>query len=306
MIRLIVVGALSLSVGLSTSQPQFKATTSLVRLDVSVTDDDGPLTGLRAEDFVVEDRSVRQSVHVDSSIDTPLDLVLVVQPMTAIAFTSPEQAERLAPGVSSFLDHVKDDDRLGVILGGAPPTRLRAFSPGRPLLNMDSFAGSQYAAPFDAMAVALSEFPPSDRRRALVAFTNVVDFRSLIEFDTLADMARRLGPAFVLVSSPVLVNDTIIRSAELAGRTIGGPVFASVGGYLFPRRLETLASRTGGITVNLGEGDPQALIKNMFTWLRTRYVISYTPPPGKGWHPVSVKVNRRGAKVTVREGYFIE
>jgi hypothetical protein len=47
-------------------------------------------------------------------------------------------------------------------------------------------------------------------------------------------------------------------------------------------------------------------MKRMFTWLRTHYVISYEPPAGKGWHPVSVKVNRKGATVTVREGYFVE
>lgn len=26
---------------------------------------------------------------------------------------------------------------------------------------------------------------------------------------------------------------------------------------------------------------------------------------GKGWHPVKMKVNRRGVKVAVREGYFV-
>ena len=44
----------------------------------------------------------------------------------------------------------------------------------------------------------------------------------------------------------------------------------------------------------------------MFTWLRWRYVISYEPPAGKGWHPVTVKVNRRGARVSTREGYFVD
>jgi len=298
---------LPISVGLASAQLQFKASTSLVRLEVSVTDDRGAVQGLRAEDFVVEDRELRQTVQVDASVDTPLDLVLVVQPLNAVAYTSSEQASRLAPGVSSFLDHVEERDRLGVFTGGAPPTRLRAFALGRASFDLESFVGGQYAAPFDAMASALREFPPSDRRQALVAFTNAVDFRSIIEFDTLADMARRLGPAFVLVSAPILVKDMIFSAAEgPGGRSMGVPVEATVSGYLFPRTLQLLANRTGGITVNLGDGDPKVLIKDMFTWLRTRYVISYTPPPGKGWHPVSVKVNRRGATVTAREGYFVD
>jgi len=303
----LVILLLLVSVGVVASQPQFRASTSLVRLEVSVTDNRGAVLGLGPEDFVVEDLGARQSVQIDASVDTPLDLVLVVQPLTAVAYTSPEQAARLAPSVSSFLQHVEERDRLGVIVGGTPPTLVRALAFGPPSISLESFVGGEYAAPFDAIASALREFPPSDRRRALVAFTNAADFRSVIDFDTLADMARRLGPAFVLVSAPILVQDTFGAQAEgPGGRSIGVPVDASVSGYIFPARLQLLAKRTGGITVNLGDGDPKVLIKDMFTWLRTRYVISYTPPPGKGWHPVSVKVNRRGATVTAREGYFVD
>jgi hypothetical protein len=75
---------------------------------------------------------------------------------------------------------------------------------------------------------------------------------------------------------------------------------------VFPASLQPLARRTGGITVNLGAGDPARMIEEMFTWLRTTYLISYSPPAGKGSHAVSVKVNRRGAKVTAREGYFVD
>lgn len=307
MSRLVLVILLSVvSVGVVASQPQFKASTSLVRLEVSVTDDRGTVLGLGAEDFVVDDRGARQAVQVDASVDTPLDLVLVVQPLTAVAYTSPEQAARLAPGVSSFFQHVEERDRLGVLVGGAPPTLVRALAFGPPSSSLESFVGSEYAAPFDAIASALREFPPSDRRRALVAFTNAADFRSVIDFDTLADMARRLGPAFVLVSAPILVQDTFGSRAEGPGGRSAVPMEASVSGHVFPAQLRLLASRTGGITVNLGDGDPEVLIKEMFMWLRTRYVVSYTPPPGNGWHPVSLKVNRRGATVTTREGYFVD
>ena len=41
-------------------------------------------------------------------------------------------------------------------------------------------------------------------------------------------------------------------------------------------------------------------------WLRTHYLISYEPPPGGGWHPVSVQVKRRGVTVTARPGYVVQ
>ena len=176
-----------------------------------------------------------------------------------------------------------------------------------PSFDSRAFGGGDFAAPFDAIAAALGEFVPSDRRRALVAFTSAADFRSTLSFEALEELTRRLGPAFVLVGTPVRVEEHNRFFVDgPTGRQIGDTQDAVVSGAVFPRNLERLADRTGGITVNLGDGNPDELMERMFTWLRTQYVISYEPPPGKGWHPVSVKVNRNGATVTVREGYFVE
>jgi hypothetical protein len=202
---------------------------------------------------------------------------------------------------------VDDRDRLGVILAGAPPTRLRALEFGRPRLDPTAFSRGTFAAPFDAMAAALGEFDRSDRRRALVALTNGADFRSTISFDALAQMAGRLGPAFVLVGAPVKIRETANVAAETRdGRAISfGNASAKVSGFVMPLAFERLAHKTGGITVNLGDDDPAKLIARLFTWLRTTYVISYEPPSGSGWHSVTITVNRRNAAVTAREGYFV-
>lgn len=81
---------------------------------------------------------------------------------------------------------------------------------------------------------------------------------------------------------------------------------ASISGFVFPSILRNLAHRTGGIAIDLGSGDPNELMKQAFAWMRTRYVLSYEPPVGKGWHPLTVKVNRKGATVTTRDGYFVD
>ena len=152
---------------------------------------------------------------------------------------------------------------------------------------------------------------PSDRRRALVAFTTAAAFRSTTSFELLAEMARRLGPAFVLVGTPVSIREetrsqAVIRGAGGPPGDIGDTAIATVAGSVFPAKLKFLARRTGGITVNLGGGDAEKLMAQMFAWLRTQYVISYEPPAGKGWHPVTVTVRRRGARVNLREGYFVD
>ena len=315
----IVAIVVTVGLGYANQQPQFKASVSAVRLEVSVTDERGAVRGLERDDFIVHDNGVRQVVRIEESADAPLDLVLVAQPLSSVTYTSgrlirdeaafvdTEQVSRVTAGLSAFLAAVQERDRLGVVLASAPPTRLRSLDFGRPSFDVAAFAGGNYAAPFDAITAALREFTESDRRRALVAFTNAADFRSIVRFTALAEMARRLGPQFVLVGTPIKVDEATDASAMTgSGRQIGETVRGSVSGSILPASLQLLARRTGGITVNLGSGDPSRLVEGMFSWLRTQYVISYEPPAGKGWHPVKVTVNRRGAKVTVREGYFVD
>lgn len=315
----IVAIVVTLGVGYADQQPQFKASVTAVRLEVSVTDDRGAVRGLERDDFVVHDRGLRQVVRVEESADAPLDLMLVAQPMSSVAYTAgrwvvdqsydvdTDQIARVTAGLSAFLSQVQERDRLGVVLAGAPPTRLRSLDFGRPSFDVARFAGGNYAAPFDAITAALRDFTESDRRRALVAFTNAADFRSIVSFTALAEMARRLGPQFVLVGTPIKVDEWTDASAiTTSGKQIGDTVRGSVSGSILPWPLQLLARRTGGIAVNLGGGDPRQLIEAMFAWLRTQYVVSYEPPAGKGWHPVSVTVNRQGAKVTVRDGYFVD
>src|SRR5688572_7448615 len=283
-VRSVIVGLLAVPVALvhSDQQPQFRATTSLVRLEVAVTDERGAVQGLRPDDFEVVDNGSRQVVRIEETTDVPLDLVLVAQPIPSVAFTSARQAPLAAAGLSAFLDQVEERDRLAALVASAPPTRLRPLVFGRPDFGIEAFNSGDYAAPFDAIAAGLHEFGESDRRRALIAFSNAADFRSTTSFSDLAELAGRLGPAFVLVGTPVEVSEQVNVGAVLRDRgrdrPVGDTVFGTISGRVFPATLNRLARQTGGIAVNLGDGDPAALIADMFTWLRTRYVISYEPP----------------------------
>jgi hypothetical protein len=296
----------SISAAVPRQQARFRSTSSLVRLDVSVTDDRGNVRGLNASDFTVTDGGRLQIVHVDESADAPLDLELVAQPTASLAYTSREQAARMGLGLSAFLGQVESRDRFGAILAGAPPTRVQALAFGRPIFDSRTFADGTHAAPFDAMAAALSEFPESDRRKALIVFCNGADFRSTISFDALADAAGHLGPAFVLIASPVIVDHDVHVGARTREGIPLAQATAKVSGWQFPAVLEKLAKKTGGFTLNLGDGDPNTLIADLLARLRTQYVITYEPPGAKGWHPVSVRVNRRGVRVITREGYFVD
>lgn len=305
--KLIALAAALFSALAASQQPTFRSTGALVRIEVSVTDDRGPFAGLRAEDFVLTDNGALQRPAVDELTDTPLDIVAVAQPLASLRQTSEHQPSRIAAGFSAFLDNIAARDRLGVLLASAPPARLRPLAFGKPLMDARTIEGTPYSATFDAITAGLGEFLLSDRRRILVAFTNAADFRSTVSLDALAQLARRMGPAFVLISSPTQVTQTVhVGATTRDGVAIGETATAQISGFVFPSTLDALARRTGGITIDLGKGDPASLIKNAFVWMRTRYVLSYEPPAGKGWHQVTVKVTRKGATVTAREGYFVD
>ena len=62
----IVAIFVTLGIGYADQQPQFKATVSVVRLEVSVTDERGAVRGLQRDDFVVTDSGVPRSSEFKS------------------------------------------------------------------------------------------------------------------------------------------------------------------------------------------------------------------------------------------------
>lgn len=303
--------ALFLGTGLAHQgqQPRFSAAVEMVRLEVDVTNDRGSILGLSARDFEVTDNGRRQDVSVDELIDTPLDLAVVMQPLASIAQIAPDQLALLSQAMTAFGVLVEERDRVSLTVASAPPTRLRLLEAGPVTFDEAARRGRTDAAVFDAMVVALASIaePTPGRRRALLAFTNGADFRSTTSFDRLTALARRLGPAFVLVGAPVPIREDMRAVVKTpADRHLSDVAIATASGAVFPISLTALSKHSGGVAVNLGDGDPKELMEQTLRRLRTRYEVSYPLPSGKGWHEVGVKVNRRGAAVAVRPGYWVD
>lgn len=289
--------------------PRFGASTSVVRLEVNVTDDRGPVRALRAEDFIVIDNGVRQTVVVEETVDVPLDLVVVVPPLPAVTLIAEDEVAHVSAGISAVFHDIEARDRASVFLAGAPPSRLREFEFGPPDLKPEAFSSGADSAPYDAIAVGLRDLAARTpgRRRALVVFTNAVDSRSTVSFEHLMAAVPRAELTLILFGTHVRVLQVVgIQARRSGGGPIGPAVSSRIDGHIFPERLHQLAKRTGGLAVNLGAGDPTKLVADILRWLRTRYLLSYTPPPAKGWHQVGVTVNRRGVSVNTRDGYRVD
>ena len=73
------------------------------------------------------------------------------------------------------------------------------------------------------------------------------------------------------------------------------------------RFLRDVAEATGGRVLDIGtEGNPGPAFLEILQEFRRRYVITFTPTgvARGGWHQLSVRVRRPGARVQARPGYF--
>lgn len=200
-------------------------------------------------------------------------------------------------------------DRLGVVLAGSPPRLARPLEQGHGAFGPDVVrsVSDTYMSSFDAIALGLAAFDNSDRRRVMLAFTSPADFRSVITSQAAAELSKRLDNAMVVVALPVSISSDVRVAGEMTdGTPVGNPVEGSIRGHVLPAALERCVNASRSRLVNLGEGAPSALMAALFASLRTYYVVTYDMPDGPGWHPVNVKVNRRGVKVAVRQGYYVE
>ena len=279
---------------------KFVATTRTVRLEIAADAATGHVMGLGAADFEVTDNGAAQSVRVEEIIDAPLDIDVVLQPPSAQAFTSDDQARATVPALRSFLSLLEERDRLGIIDAGMPPVRTREMSSGA--VREIAVRQSSYSAVFDAIALGLLA-PPSERRRVIVAFVNGADFRSVVPVEALARLSGELGPALVAVSAPAVYSDTVRLKSDLPQ---GGTESRStdVAQAVFPSMLMFLARRTGGTIVRLGDAPADAQMRTLVASLRVGYLITYEAPPESGWHEVRVKARRRGINLRCRDGYF--
>lgn len=276
--------------------PRFSSSRTAVRLMVSVTQNGNAMRGLTRSDFAVTDNGKKQSVEVTELTDTPLDLVVLGQPIESIAMTSAEQATSIARALTAVFQNVTPADRVGAILAGAPPTRLRRVEIGPLAIGPRDFQRGAYAAPLDAIIGAIGELPDTDRPRAVVALTNGADFRSTASQRQVGQRIEPLGPELFFISAPIVVQTPVVSSDVKSQDRL-------VSGRTFPAALRAMASKSGGTVLDLSQGAPEALIAALFSQLRSQYVVSYDAPEGKGWHSVSVKVGRRGGVVRTREGY---
>ena len=276
--------------------PVFRAGADIVSVEASVRRDRRAVTGLKATDFELLDNGVLQEVTDLSYEKLPIDVTVLLDTSASVTGAA---LDRLRYALRQLRGDLGTKDHLRLMTFNMRVRRLVDF--GDPAAVTDkalaSLDGSGSSAVFDSLAVALSSATPPGRRQLVVLFSDGQDSSSIIDAETVLDVARRSTPtvAVVLSSASGQRPAALLRnSTKLASATV-------------THLVNQIASETGGFVSTITpEEDVTSAFRRVLEQFRTSYVLYFTPKgvERQGNHTLDVRVKNAKVEVRARRGYI--
>jgi len=326
----------------SPGQPIFRAGTSLVRVDVSVTGrNDAPVADLTAADFEVEEDGVPQTVEqaqfvrLSGERTSDLDEPLEIRSREHALLEARRDDVRL---FAIFLDDYRIDKHPSITL----PLRealvkfVEQLGPNDLVLLMEPLTtldGLFYTRSKSELIARIRQFEgrrgevfpvKSAVEEAQLTQRNWMELRGSVTLGALTALATHLGglregrKSIVFVSQgPVLgppgsPNEQRLKEAlEAANRgnvtihVVDPRPLGSVG-FGGADVLRRIAAETGGRAI-VNTNDPSGQLSKVIADASAYYLVGYSPTrtanDGK-FHKIAVRVKRRGVEVAARRGYW--
>lgn len=255
------------------SRNVFRSSASLVALNVTVTNGDELVTGLDAGDFEIYEDGVQQEVRFFEAASVPMDVILLLD-------TSASMRERMSvvhEAARSFMRVLREEDRGAVVAFNDNVRVLQDLtSDGAAIEQAISAAtASGSTAMHNALYIALKQFGRTARqsgdvrRQAIAVLSDGEDTTSVIAFDDVVRLARRMGVNIYTIGLHSRV--TQMRKANTAG-------YFSQSDY----ELRMLAKETGArafFPANVHE--LKDVYRDIAAELEAQYSIAYAPANGR-------------------------
>lgn len=247
----------------------------------------------RTTDAVVVGREDLEAIEdgVPQAIDTFQEAVAPVSILLALdeSGSMRKAAEDVKAAALRFVDAVRDEDRLGVILFSDDATLATDLTLSReiPRMTVNRYASHGGTALYDAIRVGLDRLAKVEGRRIVVVLTDGRDENapgtgpgSTSTVDELLDRLRDVDAGvFAIGLGPNVDRETLERIARASG-----------GQAYFPATVDELPAQYAHVVEDL----------------RRRYVLSYTSTnssrDGK-WRQVELKPRRDDLSIASRGGY---
>jgi Ca-activated chloride channel family protein len=280
----------------------------LVNLNVKVTDAAGKtLPVLRKEDFVVFEDDVRQEVSYFEPVTAPLNIVLLMD----LSGSTEKKIKVMKKAAQKFVDSLKPVDHIAVAGFSKRFYIISNFTTDHTLLKdriddiKNRHSGTAY---YDAMWATLDLLDEGNTtRKAIVVLTDGVD-NSLdrpddSEFDPKHGFDELLARATEADATiyPIYL-DTEYETIGRGGRS-GHEAYVTA-----RKQLQALADQTGAMMFKAERAeDLEGVYQQVSAELHSLYSMAYSPKvmrkDGK-WRKVTIAVERPGAKVRTKRGYF--
>lgn len=266
--------------------PVFPSGVESAYVDVFVTNDGRPVTGLRAADFELQDNGVRQAVELVSAEARPVQAALVFDTSSSLAG---ERLAELRAAGEAFLDGLRAADEASLISFSEEISRLAEPTSDKAAVRkaLARLQPRGATAVFDALYSALA-LSPAGGRSLIVLFTDGEDNTSILGERQIQTAAER---------SNALVHVVGRRAASPAhgetdqSRALREIAEASGGRFWTPESPQRLREAFAAIAASMGE----------------RYVLRYDPQgvAREGWHALSVRLRGARGRVQARRGYWV-
>jgi Ca-activated chloride channel homolog len=277
----------------------FRSGSALVALNVTVQDDSAKyVAGLQPSDFAVYEDGVKQEVRFFESNAVPVDLIVLID-------TSSSMSDKIGivhDAASGFLKTLRAGDRGAVVAFADTVDVVQPLTADRALLEkaVRGTVAHGSTAMNNAIYVSLKQFGMSarqdgdPRRQAIVVLSDGEDTSSLVSFDDVLAVARRMGVNIYTVSLKA-------RDAVPVGRH-----YFSDADYA----MKTLARETGAQSFSPAPAELKGVYGSIATELANQYSIGYVPangrPDGRFRRVVVQIVTRPGLRSRTRPGYMAD
>ena len=281
--------------------PTFRSAVSIVSLNVTVQDRSANyISGLRPEDFAVFEDGVRQDVRFCESDSVPVDLIVLLDTSASMS----DKIDLVREAADGFLGTLRPGDR-GAVVGFSDNVQiLEPLTEQRAALihAVGSIQAHGNTALDDAIYIALKEFGKAARqngqvrRQAIAVLSDGEDTSSMVSFDDVLAVARKMGVNIYTVGLQSVYEMKQIRDET-------GRRYLSEGDYT----LKTLARETGALAFFPTVKELKAVYRTIAGELAHQYSIGYVPsnpqPDGRFHHVVVQILSRPGLRPRTRVGY---
>jgi Ca-activated chloride channel homolog len=286
------------------ARPMFRSGAALVSLNVTVQDGGAKfISGLQPADFAVYEDGVKQDVRFFESASVPLDLIVLIDTSSSMG----DKMDVVHDAATGFLRTLRSGDRGAVVSFSDSVTVLQPLTSDRDVLEKAVHATTAHGATslYNALYISLKQFGQTARasgdvhRQAVVVLSDGEDTSSLISFDDVLGLARKMGVSIYTVSLQS-------RWAAQQQTERGGRHYFNDSEY----SMKMLARETGAQSFFAGPMELRGVYSTIATELANQYSIGYVPvnarPDGRFRRIVVQIITRPELHPRTRQGYTAE